>query len=146
MQKVGNPRALHACDICRDDLTGKDRISCADCTKYELCLDCNLVGATSGPHERSHKVYKVAAVQTIVLMGDDGNPSDLYVRLLDDIFDYVDANFKPRDTGVMEPEKMSAFYRKMGMSDEDNIGKKNSPYQLSYKTNLVRRKAKLFLL
>src|SRR5205085_7553254 len=45
MQKVGNPRALHACDICHDDLTGKDRITCADCTKYELCLDCNLAGA-----------------------------------------------------------------------------------------------------
>ncbi|KAL7272058.1 hypothetical protein RUND412_005150 [Rhizina undulata] len=119
-----NPKASFTCDVCCVDLSEEPRVRCLECINYDQCLDCKLRGAVSIRHSGSHRTsvvtdhYEVAPV----LMADDGQPTELLVRVVEGIFDYLDAAFAPFNTGFLEPAKLSAFYRKMGMKDEENIG------------------------
>lgn len=55
-------------------------------------------------------------------MARDGEPSDALIGMVEGLFEYMDSAFKPKKTGRLEPEKLSAFYRKMGVADAENIG------------------------
>ena len=42
------------CDYCQEDITGL-RIKCAECSDFDLCLECFACGAQTGKHKNSHK-------------------------------------------------------------------------------------------
>ena len=42
------------CDYCQEDIPGL-RIKCAECSDFDLCLECFACGAQTGKHKNSHK-------------------------------------------------------------------------------------------
>ncbi len=42
------------CNYCQEDIPGL-RIKCAECTDFDLCLDCFSCGAQIGKHKVNHK-------------------------------------------------------------------------------------------
>lgn len=119
----GSSRGGFACSACAGDLTGEVRVKCIDCyEEYNLCLDCNLMGAATARHTTSHRVSYINDVAPARLMARDGEPSDALIGMVEGLFEYMDSAFKPKKTGRLEPEKLSAFYRKMGVADAENIG------------------------
>lgn len=117
--------ASYGCDVCTRDLSRLPRARCLDCKNYDLCLDCLLVGATSLKHRTLHNVNIVTShlEPAPPLMGADMAPTDLFVKLIDAVFDYVDHTFTPRETGRLEAAKLSAFYSYMGVEEGLNIGR-----------------------
>lgn len=57
-------------------------------------------------------------------MGPDYVPTSLLEKLLDSIFEYIDVTYTPRNTGLLEPPKISAFYSNIGVDDRENIGRR----------------------
>eukprot|EP00184_Porphyridium_aerugineum_P003529 CAMPEP_0184707600 /NCGR_PEP_ID=MMETSP0313-20130426/37352_1 /TAXON_ID=2792 /ORGANISM="Porphyridium aerugineum, Strain SAG 1380-2" /LENGTH=630 /DNA_ID=CAMNT_0027169179 /DNA_START=44 /DNA_END=1934 /DNA_ORIENTATION=- len=51
------------CNYCSRDLSQTVRIRCAECTDFDLCLDCFSVGATLHPHKSTH-AYRIVEVVT----------------------------------------------------------------------------------
>mmetsp|Transcript_24698 Transcript_24698/g.97552 ORF Transcript_24698/g.97552 Transcript_24698/m.97552 type:complete len:131 (+) Transcript_24698:812-1204(+) len=49
------------CNYCGRDLSNTIRARCADCTDFDLCLDCFSVGATLWPHTPTHS-YRLVEV------------------------------------------------------------------------------------
>lgn len=122
-RKIRSSRAVYACAVCHSDLTGDLRVKCLDCHDYDLCLDCNLMGAISGRHLTNHRTSFINDNSTLTwLMDKAGEPSEALVRMIEGMFDYMDSTYRPKGTGLLEPEKLSAFYRKMGVLDNENIG------------------------
>jgi transcriptional adapter 2-alpha len=46
------------CDYCRKDISGGIRIKCAECTDFDLCVECFSVGVEVTPHQNGH-AYQV---------------------------------------------------------------------------------------
>jgi len=130
-----NPNAAYFCDFCSKDLTFAPRARCVDCKNYDLCLDCNLIGATSMKHRGSHNVNIITShlEPAPVLMGNDMAPTELLVKLVDALFQFVDERYRPIGTGLVEAAKISAFYATMGVKSSDNIGRlPNEQLSLQY--------------
>lgn len=49
--------AKYLCGYCQRDISGL-RIRCAECTEFDLCLQCFACGVESGPHKKDHQ-YRV---------------------------------------------------------------------------------------
>lgn len=49
------------CNYCARDLSSTIRARCAECTDFDLCLDCFSVGATLWPHSPTH-AYRLVEV------------------------------------------------------------------------------------
>ena len=54
----GKGGAMYHCDYCRTDISSQVRIRCAECTDFDLCLDCFCAGVRVPPHVPSHS-YRV---------------------------------------------------------------------------------------
>ena len=49
---------MYHCDYCRRDISNVVRIKCAECSDFDLCLDCFCAGVRVPPHVPSH-AYRV---------------------------------------------------------------------------------------
>lgn len=56
-------------------------------------------------------------------MGSDYMPTVRLEKLVDSLFDYIDTEFTPRNTSLIEPAKLSAFYSSIGVRLDQNIGR-----------------------
>lgn len=43
------------CDFCERDISRKIRIKCAECTDFDLCVQCFAAGVESQDHKKTHK-------------------------------------------------------------------------------------------
>jgi hypothetical protein len=105
--------------VCSVDLSRTARAHCGECKNYDLCLDCLILGETSGRHRRDHAITVVAAMT--LMSAADLQPTALFEKLIDAVFDYIDATFPPRHTALLEPSKLSAFYSSLGVPAKQNL-------------------------
>eukprot|EP00301_Raphidiophrys_heterophryoidea_P023542 c7392_g1_i1.p1 GENE.c7392_g1_i1~~c7392_g1_i1.p1 ORF type:complete len:514 (+),score=136.17 c7392_g1_i1:57-1598(+) len=57
-RRVKSGAARYHCNYCQRDITNLFRIKCAQCTDFDLCLECFSVGVEEYPHKNSHD-YRV---------------------------------------------------------------------------------------
>ncbi|KAL0407193.1 UNVERIFIED_CONTAM: Transcriptional adapter ADA2b [Sesamum latifolium] len=58
------------CNYCKKDITGRIRIKCAECSDFDLCIECFSVGAALHPHQSDHP-YRVMKVLSFPLISPD---------------------------------------------------------------------------
>lgn len=137
---------VYNCDVCSHEITGP-RIHCMTCENYDLCLNCYSSGLTSGMHKTWHEQHTIQPVAPLIFTiplntVEPRNPiihhlpppdrywghmitpqktaSQLFARLLDAIYTYVDCTFEPRQTTWLEPEKCSVIMDMLGYTPEEN--------------------------
>eukprot|EP01006_Ploeotia_vitrea_P041768 TRINITY_DN66571_c6_g1_i2.p1 TRINITY_DN66571_c6_g1~~TRINITY_DN66571_c6_g1_i2.p1 ORF type:complete len:719 (+),score=379.88 TRINITY_DN66571_c6_g1_i2:58-2214(+) len=62
--------AQYHCDYCRKDISSEVRIRCAECSDFDLCLECFSVGVEVFPHKNWHK-YRVMDHVTTPLFDEE---------------------------------------------------------------------------
>jgi hypothetical protein len=121
--------AEYSCACCSADLSRSPRARCVECKNYDLCLDCLILGETSLRHRSSHAITVVAAIT--LMSTADMQPTALFEKLIDAVFDYIDATFPPRHTALLEPSKLSAFYSHLGVPANQNLFRSCSNDEIS---------------
>lgn len=66
---ISNMGKFH-CDVCSSDCTRRIRISCAECTDYDLCVPCFSSGKSSGQHKPWHD-YRVIEQHQYPIFDED---------------------------------------------------------------------------
>jgi len=70
-EKKDRPNAIrYHCDYCRKDISNVVRIKCAECTDFDLCVECFSVGVEISTHKNNHK-YQVIDHMKFTLFSED---------------------------------------------------------------------------
>ncbi|XP_033217599.1 transcriptional adapter 2B isoform X1 [Belonocnema kinseyi] len=128
--------AKYNCTYCQEDITGL-RVKCAECTDFDLCLQCFSAGAEIGPHKNDHP-YQFVDSGTISLFNGRGNwTAREELRLLDAIEQFGFGNWEDISEHIetRTPEEAKDEY--IARYLEGNIGKHTWPPTESYKPNLT---------
>eukprot|EP01100_Stratorugosa_tubuloviscum_P014384 TRINITY_DN7671_c2_g1_i1.p1 TRINITY_DN7671_c2_g1~~TRINITY_DN7671_c2_g1_i1.p1 ORF type:complete len:490 (+),score=181.15 TRINITY_DN7671_c2_g1_i1:47-1516(+) len=83
---------LYHCNYCRKDITGNVRIKCAECTDFDLCLECFSVGVELNGHKSNHS-YQVMDKINFPLFTEDWR-ADEELLLLEAVEMYGLGNWK----------------------------------------------------
>lgn len=51
------------CNYCQEDIAGI-RVKCADCSDFDLCLQCFACGAEIGNHKNSHSYQLISVIDS----------------------------------------------------------------------------------
>lgn len=102
-----NPKAGTSfnCDNCGVDISAAPRARCLECINLDLCGDCHIIQAYGPPgqgHAPTHKMNVITNWQpeTIQpLVGDDYYPSNLYLDMIEAIFNFIHKNYNPSPGG-----------------------------------------------
>jgi transcriptional adapter 2-alpha len=65
------------CDYCRRDITNIISIKCAECTDFDLCVNCFSVGAEIPPHKNSHDYHVMDLITTPIFDPEWGADEEL---------------------------------------------------------------------
>lgn len=128
--------ATYKCTYCQEDISGL-RIKCAECTDFDLCLQCFSSGSEIGPHKNDH-AYQFMDSGTVSLFNGRGNwTAREELRLLDAIEQFGFGNWedisKHIETRTPEEAKEEYIARYL----DGNIGKHTWPSTEIYKPNLT---------
>lgn len=58
------------CDVCGQDCSNRVRVSCAECSEYDLCVPCFSSGASSGDHKPYHD-YRIIEQPVFPIFSED---------------------------------------------------------------------------
>ncbi|KAL0321060.1 UNVERIFIED_CONTAM: Transcriptional adapter ADA2b [Sesamum radiatum] len=78
----GEKLPSYHCNYCEKDITGRIRIKCAECSDFDLCIECFSVGAALHPHQSDHP-YRVMKVLSFPLISPDWSAEEELLLLED---------------------------------------------------------------
>ncbi|KAI5787589.1 hypothetical protein DFH27DRAFT_614867 [Peziza echinospora] len=103
-----NPQAVFNCDVCCFDISASPRARCLECVNFDLCADCHVMklstkdgsgGATGREgHLPTHKMNVITDWQPETrekLVNEEYYPSNLYLDMIDAIFNFIFENYHP---------------------------------------------------
>lgn len=127
--------AKYNCTYCQEDITGL-RIKCAECTDFDLCLQCFSAGAEIGPHKNEHAYQFMDSGAIGMCLGRGGWSAREELHLLDAIEQFGFGNWEDisRHIETRSPEEAKEEYiaRYIGGS----IGRLTWPAAASSRPNL----------
>eukprot|EP00002_Diphylleia_rotans_P027832 TRINITY_DN5598_c0_g1_i6.p1 TRINITY_DN5598_c0_g1~~TRINITY_DN5598_c0_g1_i6.p1 ORF type:complete len:363 (+),score=69.29 TRINITY_DN5598_c0_g1_i6:43-1131(+) len=107
--KLTPPR--YHCDNCRGDISNFLRIRCAECSDFDLCIECFLNGAEVHPHKNSHP-YHIIDNLSFPLLDDNWDASE-ELLLLEGLQSYGMGNWEDiaDHIGTKDKEQCEQHYR-----------------------------------
>ncbi|CAK1553901.1 unnamed protein product [Leptosia nina] len=85
--------AKYNCSYCQEEINGV-RVKCAECTDFEICLQCFTLGAESGQHKNDHEYQFLDAGAFGIFLGRNSWSASEEVRLLDAIEQFGFGNWE----------------------------------------------------
>ncbi|KAE8751131.1 hypothetical protein FOCC_FOCC002215, partial [Frankliniella occidentalis] len=110
------------CNYCQEDVSGI-RVKCAECTDFEICLQCFSAGAEIGQHKNNHSYQFKDSGAVGILLGKNGWTAKEEQHLLDAIEQYGFGNWEDisRHIETRTPDEAREEYINRYL--EGNIGK-----------------------
>ncbi|KAK7789180.1 hypothetical protein R5R35_006799 [Gryllus longicercus] len=123
------------CTYCQEDISGL-RIKCAECTDFDLCLQCFSAGAEIGPHKNDHAYQFMDARAIEVCFGKGGWSANEEIHLLHAIEQYGFGNWEDISAFIetRSPEEAKEEYIARYM--EGSIGRLTWPTAAQSRPNL----------
>ena len=95
-----NPSSSFNCDVCGADASAAPRARCLECINLDICGDCYIVEAYGPPgqgHVPTHKMNVIIDWQpeSQRLVNEDYYPSNLYLDMIEAIFNFIHKNYNP---------------------------------------------------
>lgn len=142
----GYPSNAYTCDVCSVEIApSRDiRINCLECQNYDTCWNCHITGRASGVHQTWHHQQTIPPDPSLppitayrppnptvsytsppdpywgYMITQQKGASELFSRLANALYTYIDFAFEPRQTSWLEPEKCSVVLDLLGYTPEEN--------------------------
>ncbi|XP_037963208.2 transcriptional adapter 2B isoform X2 [Plutella xylostella] len=85
--------AKYNCTYCQEEINGI-RVRCAECTDFDICLQCFSLGAEIGPHKNDHSYQFMDSGAFGIFLGKTSWSANEEVRLLDAIEQFGFGNWE----------------------------------------------------